>query len=72
MTITLLIIGNHILNQFINVYPIKYLIYARGNNLLKRFLFAKASIVKVNTLYLYTLEWFKVGLLLKNILCGDF
>ena len=35
ITIILLIIGNHIRNEFIDVYPIKYLIHARGNNLLK-------------------------------------
>ena len=33
--ITLFIISNHIRNWFINVYSTKYLIYARGNNLLR-------------------------------------
>ena len=32
------------------MYPIKYLIHVRGNNLLRRFFLAKVSIVRVNAL----------------------
>ena len=48
--ITLFTVNSYIWNWFVDIYPTKYFIHARGDNLLRRFLFAKVSAVRVNAL----------------------